>query len=63
MNKKRNDRTFSPCFIYFPIVPEGLRLLEHKIEEITNSSKWVKPIYIPKKNIDYAIFANKNIQH
>jgi Domain of unknown function (DUF6438) len=29
------------------IAPEGLRLLENKIDEITNSSKWVEPYVHP----------------
>ena len=29
------------------IAPEGLRLLESKIDETTNSSKWVQPYVQP----------------
>jgi Domain of unknown function (DUF6438) len=32
---------------YGSIAPQGLRLLENKIDEITNSSKWIEPYIHP----------------
>ncbi|HZE77991.1 MAG TPA: DUF6438 domain-containing protein [Nitrososphaeraceae archaeon] len=32
---------------YGSIAPQGLRLLENKIDEITNSSKWIEPYVHP----------------
>jgi hypothetical protein len=37
------------------IAPQGLRLLENKIDEVTNSSKWTKPYELPRGKPFYEI--------